>query len=43
MYRSRARIVEWITVEDVGVRIAKDNGIPLEIIESYGFPPVVKY
>ena len=43
MYRSRARIVEWITVEDIGVKIAKDNGIPLEIIESYGFPPVVKY
>ena len=43
MYRSRARIIEWITVEDIGVKIAKDNGIPLEIIESYGFPPVVKY
>ena len=43
MYRSRARIVEWIILEDVGIKITRGNAIPLEIIESYGFPPVVKY
>lgn len=43
MNQSRARLIEWITIEDTGVKIARDNGIPLEIIESYGFPPVVKY
>jgi hypothetical protein len=39
MNLSRAGIAEWIATEDIGVIIARDNGIPLEIIESYGFPP----
>lgn len=43
MNRCRARIAEWITVQDVGVVIARDNAIPFEIIESYAFPPVIKY
>jgi hypothetical protein len=36
----RLRIADWITNEDVGVIIAKDNGIPFEIIKSYAFPPM---
>ena len=43
MNAARARIAEWITVEDVGVVIARDNGIPLKIIEAYAFPPEVRY
>lgn len=42
MNRSRARIMEWITDEDVGVIIARENNIPFEIIESYAFPPLVR-
>jgi hypothetical protein len=43
MYRSRARFVEWFLTENIGHRIAKSNNIPLETIEAYGFPPVIKY
>ncbi len=43
MYRSRARFVEWFITENIGHRIAKANNIPLETIEAYGFPPVIKY
>jgi hypothetical protein len=43
MFRSRARMVEWLSVLDYGVKVARDNDIPLEVMESYGFPPVVKY
>jgi hypothetical protein len=43
MYRSRARFVEWFITENIGHRIAKANSIPLETIEAYGFPPVIKY
>jgi hypothetical protein len=43
MYRSRARFVEWFITENIGYRIAKANSIPLETIEAYGFPPVIKY
>jgi coproporphyrinogen III oxidase len=43
MNRSRARLIEWIIVEDYGIKIARENGIPLNVIEAYGFPPVVRY
>jgi len=43
MFASRARLVEWLAVEDYGVKVARENGIPLAVMESYGFPPVVKY
>jgi hypothetical protein len=43
MYRSRARFVEWFITENIGHRIARANHIPLETIEAYGFPPVIKY
>ena len=43
MNRSRARLIEWIIVEDYGIKIARENGIPLNVIEAYGFPPVIRY
>ncbi len=43
LYRHRARLVEWLTVEDIGIRFAKESGVPLEVIEAYGYPPVVRY
>jgi len=43
MHRRRARMVEWINMDDYGVKIARENGIPLEVIESYAFPPEVCY
>jgi len=43
MYRSRARFVEWFITENIGFRIARANNIPIETIEAYGFPPVIKY
>lgn len=43
MYRSRARFVEWFIQENTGYKICRVNGIPLETIEAYGFPPVIKY
>ncbi len=43
MYRSRARLIEWIIAEDYGIKIARENGVPMEFIEAYAFPPVVTY
>ncbi|NND37851.1 MAG: hypothetical protein HKN81_12035 [Gammaproteobacteria bacterium] len=43
MYRHRARLVEWLTMEDIGIRFAVESGVPLALIESYGYPPVVRY
>ena len=39
MQDSRKKIVAWILAEDYGVKVARQNNIPLEIMESYGFPP----
>ncbi|MFW2404422.1 MAG: hypothetical protein ACN4GT_06615 [Gammaproteobacteria bacterium] len=43
MHRHRARLVEWLTMEDIGIRFAIESGVPLSLIESYGYPPVVRY
>jgi coproporphyrinogen III oxidase len=43
MNKSRARMIEWIILEDYGTRVARENGIASEAIESYGFPPVIRY
>lgn len=43
MFRRRGRLVEWLTVDDIGIQFAKQSGVPLEVIESYGYPPVVRY
>jgi hypothetical protein len=40
MQVSRDKIVAWILSEDYGVKVARQNNIPLEIMESYGFPPI---
>jgi len=29
--------------EDYGIRIARENGIPLSVFEEYGFPPAIQY
>lgn len=43
MYRHRARLVEWLTVDDIGIQFARESGVPLNVIEAYGYPPVVRY
>ena len=43
MNKSRARMIEWIILEDYGTRVARENGIASEAIEAYGFPPVIRY
>ncbi|MCP4713999.1 MAG: hypothetical protein GY868_02690 [Deltaproteobacteria bacterium] len=43
LHRSRARLVEWIIAEDYGIKLARENGVPMEFIETYAFPAVVKY
>ena len=42
-HRARARLVEWIILEDYGIKICRENGVPLEAIEAYAFPPQVCY
>jgi hypothetical protein len=41
--RHRARLVEWLTVADIGIQFARESGVPLQVIEAYGYPPVVRY
>lgn len=43
MYQSRARLIEWIILEDYGVQVARENGILSEVVEAYGFPPLIRY
>jgi len=43
LYLSRARLVDWIISEDYGVEIGRENGVPMEFVEAYAFPPVIKY
>ena len=43
MNKSRARMIEWIMLEDYGTKVARENGIASEAIEAYGFPPVIRY
>ena len=40
---ARARMIDWILSRDYGIKLARENHIPIEMIEAYGFPPVVKY
>jgi len=39
MQDARKKIVEWMLAEDYGVKVARQNNIPVEVIEAYGFPP----
>jgi len=43
VHRSRARLIEWIIAEDKGIKTARENGVPMEFIEAYAFPPVIRY
>ena len=43
MHQSRARLIEWIMLEDYGVQVARANGILSEVVEAYGFPPQIRY
>jgi coproporphyrinogen III oxidase len=43
MHQSRARLIEWIILEDYGVQVARENGILSEVVEAYGFPPQIRY
>ena len=43
MHQSRARLIEWIMLEDYGVQVARENGILSEVVEAYGFPPQIRY
>jgi len=39
MVVARKKILDWILSEDYGVKVARQNDIPLEIMELYAFPP----
>lgn len=41
--RHRARLVEWLMLEDIGIQFARKSGVPMSVIEAYGFPPQVRY
>ena len=43
VHRTRARLIEWIIRRNFGVQVALENGVPLEVIEAYAFPPVIRY
>ena len=43
MYQSRARLIEWIILEDYGIQVARANGIASEVVDAYAFPPVIRY
>ena len=43
VFRHRARLVEWLMLEDVGILFARASGVPMAVIENYGFPPRVRY
>jgi hypothetical protein len=38
MQDSRKKIVAWILAEDYGVKVARQNNIPLEVMDAYGLP-----
>jgi len=39
MMAARKKILDWILSEDYGVKVARQNDIPLEIMELYALPP----
>jgi hypothetical protein len=43
MHASRARLVEWMLTENIGVKVMRENNIPLSIVEASSFPPIVMY
>jgi len=43
VFRHRSRLVEWLMLEDIGIQFARASGVPMAVIENYGFPPAVRY
>jgi len=43
LHLSRARLIEWIISDDYGVKISRENRIPMSLLETYVFPPIVRY
>lgn len=41
MHSNRKKIIDWMLTQDYGVKVSRQNGIPMEVIEAYGFPPAV--
>jgi hypothetical protein len=39
MAECRKKIKEWMVTQDYGVKVARQNGIPDELMGIYGFPP----
>jgi len=39
MELNRKKIIDWMMTQDYGVKVSLQNNIPLELIQSYGFPP----
>lgn len=42
MRSNRKKIIDWMVTQDYGVKVSRQNDIPMEVIEAYGFPPVAK-
>ena len=42
-YRSRARLIDCILSDDYGIKLARENEVPIEFIDAYAFPPEVRY
>jgi hypothetical protein len=43
LYLSRARMIEWILTDDYGIKISRENQIPMSLLEAYVFPPIARY
>jgi len=42
MQELRKNIINWMLTEDYGMKISRQNNIPLEVTEAYAFPPLQK-
>ena len=40
MKNDRKKIIDWMLTQDYGVKVSRQNNIPMEVIEAYGFPPI---
>jgi hypothetical protein len=40
MKNNRKKIIDWMLTQDYGVKVSRQNNIPMEAIEAYGFPPM---
>jgi|GEM_PF-6212257 len=38
--QNNLKINDWMLTQDYGVKVSRQNNIPMEMIEAYGFPPV---